>query len=183
MMRNTTCPAAHAERPPITGRGGDAERACHAVPRATWGSGTQIMGAAAILLGAMSGAAQADQLAFQCSMFADVWPQPELGSYDYTPVGADFTYYETQTVPETVGVIVLEHCPSRQSLRVFGTPEISQDVRLLVDDLVFGPAPYTFAQMADAIRPLGVTANIYRSQADSCACQIESGANPEAFLE
>lgn len=125
----------------------------------------------------------ADQLAFQCSMFADVWPQPELGSYDYQPVGTEFAYYETQTVPDTVGVIVLDHCPTRQSLRVFGTPEISQDVRDRMNDLVFGLAPYTFAQMAEEIRPLGATVDIYQGRTDSCACQIEAGADPEVFQE
>jgi hypothetical protein len=129
------------------------------------------------------GAAFADQLAFQCSMFADKWPQPELGSYDYSTVGADFVFYATQTVPDFVDVIVLEHCPTRQSLRVYGGTEISSEVRALMDELVFGAEPYTFAQMADKVRPLGATADVVQARSDSCACQIEAGADPGEFLE
>lgn len=141
------------------------------------------MGMALGALPVLYGAAIADQLAFQCSMFAATWPQPELGSYDYTPIGTDFVFYETQTVPDTVGVIVLEHCPTRQSLRVYGGPEISSEVRVLMDDLVFGAEPYTFAQMADKVRAMGATADVLEARSDSCACQIEAGADPREFLE
>jgi hypothetical protein len=119
-----------------------------------------------------AGAAQA----FDCaaglpyhSIGADV-----LGGYDYTVIGDGFVVVDSTSAHPAGEWIVLEHCPTRQHLDVFGEPVISAEARDDFWRMVQSNEGFTLQQMGDVIVRAGVSIGIGQGMTDSCPCAREA---------
>ncbi len=98
-----------------------------------------------------------------------------LGGYDYQAIGGGFIVVDSATAHPAGEWIVLEHCPTRQHLDLFGEPVIPTDARDDFWRMVNSSEGFTLAQMADVIVRYGVSTGTGQGLTDSCPCALEAG--------
>ena len=97
-----------------------------------------------------------------------------LGGYDYVALGDEFIVVDSATAHPAGEWIVLEHCPTRQHLDVFGEPVISAEARDDFWRMVQSDEAFTLQQMGDVIVRVGVSIGTGQGLTDSCPCAREA---------
>jgi len=85
--------------------------------------------------------------------------------------------FATWIVADGVGHqrLVLQHCPSGRELIVAAPASRADAVSVMFDEMVFGDAPYTLDQIADATQALGARVTQTRNTQGNCACLVLFG--------
>lgn len=100
---------------------------------------------------------------------ADVLPD-----YDYMAIGGGFIVIDTWAQGRLVEYMVLEHCPSRRSLKISADGAIPANARNLFWTMVNSEQRYTLEQMGDVMLNEGVGIGVGKGIEPSCACRLES---------
>jgi hypothetical protein len=119
-------------------------------------------------------AATATAQSFDCPAGDRAYGVSNLGGFNYNALDNDFIAIESRTAHPSGDWLVLEHCPTRQRLMVFGEPDLPAEATNIFWRMVNSQESYTFQQMSDLIVRGGASVGIGQGQVDSCACQLQA---------
>jgi hypothetical protein len=129
----------------------------------------------AAVLAALAMPAAALSPALEC--YPSSGPEANLGGYSPAFLGNGFVYYSTFD-PSDIWIDILEYCPERRQLVLRTGRDASEDARdqaavAYLQEMIFGPEPYTQRQMAERLRAFGAEVEIRTVNYESCGCTLQ----------
>jgi hypothetical protein len=98
-----------------------------------------------------------------------------LEGYSHHTAGSGFVTYEAFEPASGGYAYILEYCPDRRQLVMRADPASIDDAGAaaayaMMDEMIYGSAPYTMSQMAGRLRDIGADVEIRTVNYQSCAC-------------
>ena len=105
----------------------------------------------------------------------DVMGEGVLGYYP-NPHGPDFVSFRAERRDASGAVLVLEYCPTRLQLvldlPLSGDPVVQAAAEAMLNEMIWGPAPFTQQDMAARLRAIGAEVDLATVDYQSCACRM-----------